>query len=317
MNLENLKEILTENYSLNIESNGSNILYIERYELDEYYLDELFNEMKLDFKLIEKTEYEYTYEFKFRENISEISSYDELEAYFSEINEYDKLLKNNSEYIEIYNNSVGMNKISDFTFKFYLNHRDLFSFNLDESEIFSDLFENITSERYEIYENLDEFYNNIGSEYISNFRDYNISVTDESNILIDFSEKTITNLNENNSSEILKTYLRKYFSDASKLNDLLEIYNLFYDFTNIEYYLNTDENLKYMFNKLLINFKSFKHYSNKDEYILIYYNSENENISLNSENIDADEIISQIIETYAYYELDSYEIRNMIKYLTL
>lgn len=298
----------------------------EIYELDEF-LSENFN----SYEFIENYDYIIIKFNDLKENSDSIKSYTDLLTYIKENEIYTKLLESDSDY-KIALNKVGMNALSDASCKFYCNHKGYFSFNLIESG--SDLYEflsEILSDKdaydkfnYVIYPELDEFIEN----YYNNcyeFHNFKFNITDESNILIDYNKKEIRNIDESDSDELIKYAVRYNFIDEnsskiyeSKIDEFIELLSNFYDLLEYEILENSDYNLKYLNNKCLIQFKTFKKYFNSDEYLFINYNkSENESISKKDLLKASDELISDLLYAYKYYDSDSYEINEFKKALSL
>lgn len=336
LNIENLLEIL-EYYELDYnisELNESEILLENKDEI--YELDEFLSENAFSYELDESYDY-IVIKFNFKTNADEISSYHDLLTYYYENKLYDELLENSSDYYNCYNrldeykNECGMNKLSDISHKFYLNHKNFFSFNLtdiyyDAYELFSELMDESYDElKYEIYESLYDFIDSY-ENYFSQFRNYKFNITDENAVLIDNKSGMIKNIDSDEYKKILEYTIKSNFynesGDAlyeSKLDEFIELVNCFNDYNAYEILDNTESNIKYLHNKCFIEFNSFKKYSNADEYILINYNSSNENESINASDIIdmSDILLNSIIDASEYYEYDSYEFNEFIRIMKI
>ena len=314
-------EFIDEFLEIEIDESESDSLIL--YNKDEFYeIEEILSEnMPESYDIKEYYDY-IVLKFNLIENKPDITEFYELNLYKYELKTYQKLLKNNK-YYEIIENTIGMNQLNDYIHKFHLNHKNFYSFNLDESdESISELLLEIISivnkpelySNYEIYSNLDELYESYDLFHLRNFR---VNITDESNIIINRESGIITNIDESDLYKIFDISLTELFEDNTKIDELIDIFNLFDELNSYEILNNTECNLNYIHNKLLISFMSFKKYSNNDEYLLLNYTESDENISLNSDEIDKTDLIECILYGVTYYEIDSYEIKEMMKYLNL
>ena len=324
MKIEYLKEILDY---YNLDYNRIYDELIEINENDSAELTEFLDENYMKYIIISENNDLVTLKIFNEINQDSINSFDEFMKYYYELKLYEILLESNHEYLDAYNNSIGTNKINDSIMKFHYNHVGFYSFNLDESENeISEFLNEYASEisnscNLVIYESLDELFEN---EYLTNYYDYKFELTDESNIIIDESKKIIRNLDESDILDLIRFIIKdKCFYgdelDSNKIDEFIELINVFYDYNSIEILRNTDMNINYLNNKAFVYFTTFKKYSNADEYLLIKYNKHDENESINSIDIieNADEYISEIIDALEYYEIDSYEFNEFKKILDL
>ena len=242
MKLKYIIELLVNKYNIEFDVVDDNeiVLYdINLYDVDDIELlqhikynivryDEINNEL---FIKIDDDEFEFK---------NEINNYDELIKYNFEIKNYVELLENDNEYIEIYNNSIGMNKLNDYIHNFHLNHNNFYSFKLSLNDDDVELlykFKKIVNEFYvddvELFVDIDELFDDY-ENYLINFNDYLINIYNENYIVVDNNKKIIKNIDDvyNFIGSIIIKYLT--FDNNDKLIDydnLIKLLNIIqYDY---------------------------------------------------------------------------------------
>jgi len=341
MKIEYIKEILNYyelDYNLIYQDEitesdeNKNEIIIEN-KSDVYEITEFLTENFISHDIISESYDSVTIRLNIKENKSEIKSINDYMIYIHELKLYDELLNSDHEYKKAFE-YVGMNKISDASYKFYLNHKNFITYELDENntdayELFSELIsesELYNELNYILYMNLDELIESYDpDEFYSIFRNYNFIISDESNILIDRNKHQIRNINESDYKTLLKYAIKSNFFyndseiDENKTDEFIELINAFDEYNSYEIYSNNEMNLKYMHNKLLISFDSFKYYSNQDEYILINKSKSDENKSINKSDIisDSNKYLDALIDASIYYAFDSYEYDEFLRILKI
>ena len=176
----------------------------------------------------------------------------------------------------------------------YYNSLGLYNLKLKDNEqdynYLSELMENLT-DYINKYSYLYELHNfNTYGYYLYYFLENNFqfNIKSEYHIIIDYENKRIFNLNEDNETEII--------TELIKLNDLINNDSLKFEYMQYqnEFINIIEHNNKYVLQDYKLNFENCKHYNEKDNYINIGFDNWNSFNKL--DNITESELLNEIIQ---------------------
>lgn len=235
--------------------------------------------------------------------ITEIKYYNDFEdilkllytAYNKNI--FDKLYNESEQEIKGTENEHNLNKLHEILHNKKIKYYEsigLYNLKLKDNEqdyyYLSELMENLT-DNIKKYDYLYELYGfNIYGYYLPYFMENNFQfdIKSEYHIIIDYENKIIFNLNEDNETEIL--------IELIKLNDLINNDSLKFEYMKQqnEFVNIIEHNNKYTIQDYKLTFEDCKHYNEKDNYINISFDNWNSFNEL--DNITETELLNEIIQ---------------------
>ena len=269
--VEILNEYLKNSYTTIYAIDEDKIEFID--DVDEYFIDELFDEIGIEFKYlkIDVAEQYYLIKIDDDEFIKKdlIESYDDLLKYIHENILIDKIKYDVVEFDDKFN-YIAMNEYYDYLHQFHYLITDYYKFNLDKYvDVAEDLFNKFIkifdyefNDDIELYEDIFELYND---DDIELYKNYDIELFNESFILINHNNRSIRNLNYNDMYNLIVTTISSYlklndnsgilYDDIIKLLNIMSYTDLIIEFNDELYNLSVEYHYEYYkindMNKLL------------------------------------------------------------------
>ena len=223
--------------------------YLLYYVDEKYLIDEILNNINIDkYEIIDVDDEIHEFivvvdpeNFQIKNSIE---NYDELLKYFRNKYIINELIENTIEYKYIYNNSIGTNLLNDYYHKnLYLYNELLKLYEFDDVEFddellnkFKKIFDDEFIDDIEIFENLNELYVDVEL-----YKNYDIELFNDELILINHSNNTIRNLNNDELYNLISSTINKYLklnNNVEILHDeIIELLNIIsYEFLIVEFH---------------------------------------------------------------------------------
>lgn len=292
--IEILNDILNEIYDVESYVQDDNENIIEFYEIYDYDVIEIMDDINIKYEIIYVDENEKIVEIKIDDDEfivkNSIESYDELLKHYKENSIIDSIELNVMEFNELFN-EIGMNKYYDYihrlyyltnnfySFKFHTGHHNFFMLNKFK-KIFDNNFLNLD---IELFDDLDNLYYDDDIEF---YKNYDVELFDDEFIVINHNDRSIKNIDDDELNELF----------VQVITDYLTIDNKYYLYDSIIELLN------------IIHQGYYKIFKYDDQLYKL--------ISLDI-NDDLDELIDEFKYYYDSYELNKFENKYLIKIIPM
>lgn len=238
------------------------------------------------------------------EQITEIKYYNDFEEILKLLytaynrNVFDKLYNESEQQLKGTENEHNLNKLHEIFYNKkndYYNSLGLNNLKLKDNEqdynYLSELMENLT-DNIKKYDYLLELYGfNYYGYYLPYFMENNFKfdIKSEYHIIIDYENKKIFNLEEDNETEII--------TELIKLNDLINNDSLKFEYMKQQNENNNiiDYNNKFVMQDYNLSFENCRKYNKTDNYIIIDYNNKWKSFN-ELDNITETELLNEIIQ---------------------
>lgn len=261
------------NKFIDVELYNKNNNEIIIYDVDEFDVDEILNDKLIKYDIVKiDDEFHEIHVVIDPENFQikkTIENYDELLKYFRNDYIINELIENTIEYKYIYNHSISMNLLNDYYNKnLYLYRKFMKLYEFDDVEFddellikFKKIFDDEFIDDIEIIENLNELYVDVEL-----YKNYDIELFNDELILINHSNKTIKNLNDDELYNLISLTINKYLklnNNVEILHDeIIELLNIIsYEFLIVEFQDQLYKiNLTYDYNYKISGMKKIKNF---------------------------------------------------------